>query len=180
MTLAAQFILQPPIVLDPFLFSMRSLASSLFYRLLFVSVSCSQSPRFGIYRLVVATGDSDNHSSLFPSLPLSRHSPRLSKGLSSVAKPSLRFSSSSLLFSGLGPLSSSVLSPLVFVIVLALQVPSLFVLGIVLALGFLSRSVPGPFAVSSRGYPSSPHFMIHFLRPSRRYILLPYSSQRST
>ena len=60
---------------------MRSLASSLFYRLLFVSVSCSQSPQFCIYRLVVATGEKDNHSSLFPSLSLSQRSPRFSKVL---------------------------------------------------------------------------------------------------
>ena len=70
---------------------MRSLASSLFYRLLFVSVSCSRSPQFYIYRLVVATGDSDNHSSLFPSLPLSQRSPCLSKVL--AASLSLLFGS---------------------------------------------------------------------------------------
>ena len=43
------FTFQPPLGLDLLQFSMRSLPSSLFYQLLFVSVSCSRSPRFCIY-----------------------------------------------------------------------------------------------------------------------------------
>ena len=65
------FTFQPPLGLDLLQFLMRSLPSSLFYQLPFVSVFCSQSPLFSIYISVVAPGPK---SEKFPSLSLSRHS----------------------------------------------------------------------------------------------------------
>ena len=137
---------------------MQSLASALSYRLPFVSVSCSQSPQFRIYRLVVATGDSDNHSSLFLSLSLSQRSPRLSKVLAASLR--LLFGSRRHLCRSRDwvPCRPQLSLALGRVPVLVLQVPSLFVLGIVLALGFSSHSVPDPFVVYSRDCPSFPHF----------------------
>ena len=155
---------------------MRSLASSLFYRLLFVSVSCSRSLQFCIYRLVVATGDTDNHSSLFPSLSLSQRPPRFAKVLAAslrlLCRSHRRFCRSRdwvprrLQLSR--PWSSFSFSR------------SRFHLCLFSVLFSLSDSHPVQFPIPSRFFSRLslvfPTSRTPFLRSSRRSILPPYSS----